>query len=75
MGLVLASGKMTGRDSLLVRQEEELDFGRNFQPRGSGPVMADVWTGGGEGQEEVEDEEEEEYWLLGELQVPMGGQE
>lgn len=78
-GLVLGLGKMTGRgicrDSLLARREVELDLGRNFQPRGSGPVMTDVWTGGGEEQEEVEDEEEEEYGWLGELQIPMGGQE
>lgn len=77
----LGSGKMTGReicrDSLLMRAwgDMELDLGRNFQPRGSWPVMTDVWTGGGEEQEEVEDEEEEEDGWPGEPKTPMGGQE
>lgn len=76
--LDLGSGEMTGsgicRDSLFVRawREVELDFVRNFQPRGSGPVMTDVCTGGGEEQEEVDDEAEEED---AELKAPMGGQE
>lgn len=54
----------------------ELFLGRNFQPRGSWPVMADVLTGGEE-QEEVEDEEEdeEEDECVGERKIPMGGQE
>lgn len=65
-GLDSGSGKMTGRgicrDSLLVRDrgEVELDLGCNFQPRGSWPVITDVFTGGGEEQDEVEEEEEDE---------------
>lgn len=68
-GLVSGIGNTTGRgicsDSLLALQDVDLDLGRNFQPRGSGPVMTDVGTGGGEEQEEVEDDEEEEYGLRG----------
>lgn len=69
---------MTGtgicRDSLLTRRD--LDFGRNCHPRGSGPVIRDVGTGGGEEQEDAEeDEEEEEYRRLVKGSIPMGGQE
>lgn len=66
------------RDSLLARREVEAALGCNFQPRGSGPVMTDVWTAGGEEQEPVEDkeeEEEEEYKKLWGRQNPVGGQE
>lgn len=73
------TGRGICRDSLLARArgEEELDLGRNFQPRGSWPVMTDVGTGGGEVQEQVEedDEEDEEDERLGELKTPMAGQE
>lgn len=37
--------------------------------------MTDVWTGGGEEQEEVEEAEEEADKRLGELQTPRGGQD
>lgn len=77
-GLDLSSGMVTRRgicrDSLLVRarEEDELHLGRNFQPRGSCPVMTDVCTGGGEEQDE---EEEVDERGVGDLQIPMGGQE
>jgi len=56
------TGRGICRDSLLARAREELelDLGCIFQPRGSWPVMTDVWTGGGEEQEEVVEEEVEE---------------
>lgn len=77
LGLGVSGAGMEGRgiwrESLLLRAlwEELLDFGRNFQPRGSCPVMIDVFTGGGEEQEEDEEEEEEERCET----IPMGGQE
>lgn len=77
---------MTGsgicRDSLLARGDGELDFGRSFQPNGSGPVMVEVWTaGGGEEQEEEleevgeEDEEEDAKGRVLTLKTANGGQE
>lgn len=68
------TGKGICRDSLLTWRV--LDFGRNFHPRGSGPVIRDVGTGGEEEQDDVEEEEEDEWeYRLVERPIPMGGQE
>lgn len=43
-----------------MRLEAELVLGCSFQPRGSGPLMADVGTVGGGEREEQEHEEDKE---------------
>lgn len=67
------TGRGICRDSLLTRRD--LDFGRIFHPRGSGPVMTNVGMGGGEEQDDPEEEEEEEHRRLVKRQILMGGQE
>lgn len=63
-GLVSGWGRTSRRgicrDNLLERLEAELNLGCSFQPRGSGPVMADVGTACSEGEEEEEHEEDKE---------------
>lgn len=55
-----ASRRGICRDNLLERLEAELDLGCSFQPRGSGPVMADVGTASSGEEQEQEHEEDKE---------------
>lgn len=57
---VWTSGRGICKDNLLVRSWDtpKLDFGCNFQPSGSWPVMMDVGTEGGEKEKEVAEEDD-----------------